>query len=123
MMFVAVVFLTTTSAFGITVQPREEFGTIQSIDFQTRRLVIALARDAKPLTLVWDSWTRFIQDSHFTTVEHLKRGMQITVYYHSPIFGDRFATKILWATTDRLRETKTQHHRTAVHDIRRGLTR
>lgn len=97
-MLSATVFAT-QSVFGITVRAREEFGTIQAINIGTRRLTINPARDAKPLTLVWNSQTRFLQDWRFTTVERLKQGTQVTVYYHSPFFGDRFATKIVWRTS------------------------
>ena len=121
-MIAAIVFRA-ASVFGITVRAREEFGTIQSIDFQTRRLTVNPARDVKPLTLVWNSWTQFLQDSHVTTVERLKRGMQITVYYHSPFFGDRFATKISWATSVPIAEGNARPHRAAAQDKKRALTR
>jgi hypothetical protein len=121
-MIAAIVFRA-ASVFAITVRAREEFGTIQSIDFQTRRLTVNPARDVKPLTLVWNSSTQFLQDSHFTTIERLKPGMQITVYYHSPFFGDRFATKISWATSVPVAESNARHHRAAAQDKKRALTR
>lgn len=110
--------LPTPGAFGITVRAREKFGTIQSIDFQTRRLTINPVRDAQPLTLIWNSQTRFLQDWHFTTVERLKRGTQVTVYYHSPFFGDRFATKVLWATGTPLSKTNKQRQRVAIRSAK-----
>ena len=85
------------SMFGLSVRPRDESGAIQSVDFQARRLTINLGCGDKTLTVTWDSWTRFIDGLHFTTVDRLKRGMQIIVYYHSPFFGERYATKILFS--------------------------
>ena len=98
------------SVFGITVMPREEFGTIQSIEIGTHRLTVIPARAAKPLTLIWNSQTRFLQDWRFTNVERLKQGTRVTVYYHSPFFGDRFATKIIWTTSAPLAGVKEQTH-------------
>ena len=90
-----VMFAPVPTSFGISLRSREESGTIQTIDLRTRRLAIKGGRDAKKLALVWRSSTWFIEDSRFTTVDRLKRGMQVTVYYRSPFFGERYATKIL----------------------------
>lgn len=89
------IFAQVPTSFGISLRSREEFGTIQAIDLRTRRLAIKVERDAKQLALVWGSSTSFIEGSHFTTVDRLQRGMQVTVYYRSPFFGERYATKIL----------------------------
>jgi hypothetical protein len=122
-MLVAAV-LATQSVFGITVLAREEFGTIETINIGTRRLTINPAREAKPLTLVWNSQTRFLQDWRFTTVERLKQGTQITVYYHSPFFGDRFATKIVWATSASPAGAKEQPpHRPIVRHGKKAFTK
>jgi hypothetical protein len=112
----------TKSVFGITVRPREEFGTIQSIDIGTRRLTVNPAREAKPLTLIWNSQTRFLQDWRFTTVEQLKQGTRVTVYYHSPFFGDRFATKIVWVTSAPLARAEEQPHRAIVRRGKKVIT-
>lgn len=85
----------THTTLGLNVRPREESGAIQSVDFQARRLTINLGCSDKTLTVAWDSWTRFIDGLDSTTVDRLKRGMRIKVYYHSPFFGERYATKIL----------------------------
>lgn len=106
--------LTPKSVFGRAVRPREEFGTIQSIDIGTRRLTVNPAGEAKPLTLIWNSQTRFLQDWGFTNVERLKQGTQVTVYYRSPFFGERFATKIVWTTSAPLSGAKEQTYRAVV---------
>lgn len=100
--FVAIIVLTMLAqiprSFGRPVRAREQFGTIQEVDVRTRRLTIDVGRDSEPLALVWNSSTWFVEGIHFTSVERLKRGMQVVVYYHSPFFGDRYATKILVRT-------------------------
>jgi hypothetical protein len=102
--------LATQSVFGRAVRSREEFGTIQSIDIGTRRLTVNPTRGTKPLTLIWNSQTWFLRDWRFTNVERLKQGTRVTVYYRSPFFGDRFATKIVWATIAPLAGVKEQTH-------------
>ena len=100
--FVAIIVLTMLvqipRSFGRPVRAREQFGTIQEVDVRTRRLTIDVGRDREPLALVWNSSTWFVEGIHFTSVERLKRGMQVIVYYHSPFFGDRYATKIVVRT-------------------------
>lgn len=49
MMLVGAIFRT-AAVFAIAVQPREEFGTIQNIDFQMRRLTITLTRGGQTVS-------------------------------------------------------------------------
>ena len=70
-------------------------GTIETIDPDARILRIHRDGEAVPLTLVWNSQTRFIEGTRFVTAAELTRGARVTVWYHTPFFGKRFATKIV----------------------------
>ena len=51
--------------------------------------------EAVPLTLVWNSQTRFIEGTRSVTAAEVTKGTAVTVSYHTPFFGKRFATKIV----------------------------
>ncbi len=70
-------------------------GTIETIDRDARILRIQRQGEAVPLTLVWNSQTRFVEGTRFVTAAALTKGTPVTVWYHTPFFGKRFATKIV----------------------------
>ena len=70
-------------------------GNIEMIDQDARILRIQRDGEAVPLTLVWNSQTRFIEGTGFVTAAALTKGARVTVSYHTPFFGKRFATKIV----------------------------
>ena len=80
---------------GRTLQVQCCVGTIERIDADARILRIKLGGEAPPLTLVWNSRTRFVKGSRFVTATELTKGASVTVWYHTPLFGKRFATKIV----------------------------
>ena len=70
-------------------------GTIETIDRDARMIRIQRDGEAVPLTLVWNSQTRFIEGTRFVTAAALTKGARVTVWYRTPFFGKRFATKIV----------------------------
>ncbi len=70
-------------------------GTIEAIDQDARILRLKRDGEAEPLTLVWNSQTSFIEGMRFVTAAALTKGARVTVSYHTPFFGKRFATKIV----------------------------
>ena len=70
-------------------------GTIEAIDQDARILRLRRDGEAVPLTLVWNSQTRFVEGTRFVTAAELTKGARVTVWYHTPFFGKRFATKIV----------------------------
>ena len=70
-------------------------GTIEAIDQDARILRVRRDGEAVPLTLVWNSQTRFIEGTDFVTAAALTKGARVTLSYHTPFFGKRFATKIV----------------------------
>lgn len=51
---------------------------------------------AWPIVLDWTKNTRFIYKRELTNAVALKDGLSVVVYYHSPLFGKPFVTKVVW---------------------------
>ena len=62
-------------------------GTIGTIDQNARMLRIQREGEAVPLTLVWNSQTRFIEGTRSVTAAEVTKGTAVTVSYHTPFFG------------------------------------
>jgi hypothetical protein len=80
---------------GRTLRVQCCIGTIETIDRDARILRIKRQGEAVPLTLVWNSQTRFVEGTRFVTAAQLTKGTPVTAWYHTPFFGKRFATKIV----------------------------
>ena len=59
-------------------------GTIGTIDQDARILRVQRDGEAVPLTLVWNSQTRFIEGTGFVAAAALTKGARVTVSYHTP---------------------------------------
>lgn len=75
---------------------RERQCFIQTIERDSRTMTLQCGKDAKALELVWTKQTTFLQDGKFADAASLKTGQAVAVYYRSPFFGKRFATKVVW---------------------------
>lgn len=75
---------------------RERQCVIQTIERDSRAMTLQCGKDAKALELVWTKQTKFLQDGKFTDAALLKTNQTVLVYYHSPFFGKKFATKVVW---------------------------
>ncbi|MEQ1862168.1 MAG: hypothetical protein ABMA13_19805 [Chthoniobacteraceae bacterium] len=80
---------------GRTLRVQCCIGTIETIDRDARILRIKPRGEAAPLTLVWNSRTHFVKGTRIVTAAELTKGASVTVWYHTPLFGKRFATKIV----------------------------
>jgi len=67
---------------------------IESIDRDAYVLLLRLRGDARPLTLVWNSRTRFVEEARLVTAAELRMGAPVAVSYRTPFFGKPFASKI-----------------------------
>ena len=81
--------------FARPPQPRVQRGVIEMIDRDARILRIQRDGEAVPLTIVWNKLTRFVEGSRFVSAAELKKGTPVTIWYRTPFFGERFATKIV----------------------------
>ena len=95
-----------------TLRDKNCCGTIETIDQDARIFRLQRQGEAVPLTLVWNSQTRFIEGTRFVTAAALTKGTTVTVWYHTPFFGKRFATKIV-IERSAVRPKQHQPHRSA----------
>jgi hypothetical protein len=86
---------TCSQASARTPRSRVQHGVIEMIDRVARTLRIQSDGQANPLTLVWNSRTRFIESGRFVSAAELRQGTPVAVWYLTPLFGERFATKIV----------------------------
>ena len=84
------------NAIARSPQARVERAVIENIDWDTHVLQLRLSGDAKPLTLVWNSRTQFVEGSRFVTAAGLRKNAPVMVSYRTPFFGKQFASKIVF---------------------------
>jgi hypothetical protein len=78
-------------------RPRVLSGEIETIDQNARILRIRGGSEATPLTFVWNNRTRFLERDRVSASAELTKGASVTIWYGTPFFGERYATKIiLW---------------------------
>jgi hypothetical protein len=76
-------------------QARVESATIQTVDQNACVLRVQRYGNAIPLTLAWNSRTIFVEGARVVTSATLTKGTPVKVWYRTPLFGKRFATKIV----------------------------
>jgi hypothetical protein len=83
-----------TEIFARPPQATEGRGIVAAVDHNARMLHLQRAGEAVPLPLTWSDRTRFIKQDTAVTPAELRKGGNVTVWYHTPLFGPRWATKI-----------------------------
>ena len=78
---------------------REWCGVLEQLNSEQRSLNVRSSKENKPLEVLWTKDTRFIHNGKFDSSSALK-GTKVCVYYHSPFFGRRFASKVVWENGD-----------------------
>ena len=78
-----------------TPRTREAEGIIQSIDYEHQTMTLSYVQGSGPKVLVWRRETEFLRDAKPVPATELKAGMGVIVYYHSPLFGKPYATRVL----------------------------
>ena len=76
-------------------QPIQKRGVIEMIDHPTHTLRLRVKADGRVLMLVWTPRTQILNGTRKATLTDLTKGASVTVWYRHPVFGERFATKIL----------------------------
>jgi hypothetical protein len=76
-------------------RPRVLSGKIEAIDRTARLLRVRGDFEAASLTLVWNDRTRFFEGSRIVTAAELTKGTSVVIWYGTPFFGERYATKIV----------------------------
>ena len=70
-------------------------GIVQMINRKALVLRIQPTGQPEPLRMVWNSRTSFMEGMRIVTAAELREGSLVTVSYHNPLFGKRFASKIV----------------------------
>jgi hypothetical protein len=87
-------FAVGSNAWARPPQSRVESGVIGSADYTTHVLRLRRAERCEPLTVIWNPRTRFLAEDRLNTESGLQAGKRAVVYYRTPLFGERYATKI-----------------------------
>lgn len=88
-------FLMPTESQARPPRARERACVIQNIERDSHTMSLQCSKDAKPLEVVWKKDTKFLKDWKFTDAASLKAGQAVVVYYRSPFFGKKFATRVV----------------------------
>ena len=96
LVFTAVLSATTVEAIARPPRGRDADGVIESVDEHARTLRLRTAKTSKPMTLVWNSRSRFVEEARFVCPARLGAGALVTITYRAPLFGKPFATRILF---------------------------
>lgn len=84
-----------SNAFALPRLGRDAVGVVEHLDGNAKTFQLRRTNDAPPMTLIWNSRTRFIAGAQFVPAANLHEGTKVRVIYHSPFFGERFVTKVI----------------------------
>lgn len=84
-----------SEALALTPRGRDTAGVIERLNENTKTFQLRRSKDAPPMTLTWNSRTRFIEGAQFVDASKLRKGTPVSVIYHSPFFGNPFVTKVV----------------------------
>lgn len=99
-----VAFVTTPNAEAHAPHAREAQAVVHAINHDKCALTLSYPQGRGPCELVWYSDTKFLHDRKFVPATELREGTYATVYYHSPLFGKPFVTKVVWVDSMQTRE-------------------
>lgn len=77
---------------------RELSVTVQSVQLETRTLVVIPTADSTPREYAWTKSTQFVENNRFVDASPLKEGAKAKIYYHTPFFGKPYVSKVVWLT-------------------------
>ena len=95
-LWLAGALLTTINAQAHAPRAREATAVVQTINHDKRTLALRYSQRRGPRELIWHSDTKFLRDWKCVSATELKDGTRATFYYHSPLFGKPFVTKVVW---------------------------
>ena len=84
-----------SNAFALPRLGRDAAGVVEHLDGDAKTFQLRRSKDAPPMTVTWNSRTRFIAGGEFVAAAKLREGAPVRVIYHSPFFGERFVTKVV----------------------------
>ena len=84
-----------SDAWARPPRPRIASGVIEAVEPSAGVLRLRLPNRCEPLVVTWDAHTRFFEEHRSVTASRVQAGMQVTLSYRTPFFGERYATKIV----------------------------
>jgi hypothetical protein len=90
-----VLMATGTQASARTHPAWVQQGIIQGINRDALLLRFQPTGQSELLTIAWNRRTRFTRGPLTVTAAELDKGSLVTISYHRPFFGERFASKIV----------------------------
>ena len=94
-LFLAASIVGSSDALALPRPGRDAAGIVERLDENAKTFQLRRSKDAPPMTLSWNSRTRFIEGAQFVEAAKLREGTPIRVIYHSPFFGKQFVTKVV----------------------------
>ena len=95
----AIFSFTSINAWAHAPRARARQCVVQTLEPNSRAMTLRCGKDAEALELAWTKQTRFVKDWQFADSAQVRPGQRVTVYYHSPFFGKKFATKVVWQSS------------------------
>lgn len=87
---------------------RQAVGRIESVDSSAQRFTFWRAANAGDLVLAWNRRTAIYLDGLKSTPAALKSGQSARVYYRTPFFGPRWASRVVFVTARPLNDFQTR---------------
>lgn len=75
---------------------RRTEGKVLVVDRETLTFLVKPPKGKRPLLLNWNKSTRFIHNHQSTNAVALTEGVSVAVFYHSPLIGKPYVTKVMW---------------------------
>lgn len=92
----AVMLVSATDADARLPKPIQVTGVVLAIDYDTRTLVLKIAKNQKPFVLDWDDSTQFIKDGQSANASVLRQNTMAAVHYKRLSFRNPRLKKIIW---------------------------
>jgi hypothetical protein len=99
-------FASDSDAWARPPRSRTASAVIESVDHTARALRLRRTKRSEPLTVIWNRRTRFLAGDQLGTALLLQEGEWANVSFHTPLFGERYATRI-----ELVGSTSTKPHR------------
>ena len=95
LMAVAIVIFQPMKCQAASARSREISGVVQTVNTSKHLLTLKLYENKRPLAVAWTPHTEFLRGSKLVGIEKLQPGVPARIYYRSPFFGNRYATKVI----------------------------
>lgn len=92
---VGVLHITVASAAAGSNRSRLVEGIVERMDLQNRQMIVALRDPARMWVFDLPRWAPIYKDHRRVSAAEVQTGNRVRVYHRSPLFGDRYSTRVL----------------------------